>query len=122
MRIAAGISERSGKTVIWRGTAFNLFDVGKDAWLKTQRAATNGGLEGGRRGRDRTCNPGLRRSVLYPIELLARKDADAVRYMSIVAEVRLTSNSRLRSRSTTSSRALAQRRLAISASEPSEVT
>jgi hypothetical protein len=29
-----------------------------------------GGLNGGR-DRDRTCNPGLRRSVLYPIELLA---------------------------------------------------
>ena len=26
----------------------------------------------GRRGRDRTCNPQLRRLVLYPIELLAR--------------------------------------------------
>jgi hypothetical protein len=25
----------------------------------------------GRRGRDRTCNPELRRLVLYPIELLA---------------------------------------------------
>lgn len=32
----------------------------------------------GRRGRDRTCNPGLRRSVLYPIELLARARLTAV--------------------------------------------
>ena len=30
------------------------------------------GVGDGGRGRDRTCNPGLRRSVLYPIELLAR--------------------------------------------------
>ena len=31
----------------------------------------------GRRGRDRTCNPRLRRPVLYPIELLARASCDS---------------------------------------------
>ena len=31
----------------------------------------------GRRGRDRTCNPRLRRPVLYPIELLARSGMTA---------------------------------------------
>ena len=69
-----------------------MLSMPRQCWLygefsvpKTTVIVSDWFFKDGRRDRDRTCNPRLRRPVLYPIELLARRFAAKPLYRPAVS-------------------------------------